>query len=385
MDRGSLESARRSLRADAGSSIKFRLQERLEGLPPSRDRSADITADRKKILGATDRMLEKLAAGSPVTSLSYTERNAYEAIVKLVGRPALRTKMDDSAGAIVTHRLFTDSNGALGEFTGVIAANIKAINNLVSSVGRIDCLIDNEWIHIGTGTLIDGGLVLTNRHVLDVFAEPWPGKKDAFKLTHDARITFCDDPTSTAATRVCTIKGVVAAGPQRIGRFVDFRKLDMAFLEVETAHALQPAKFGPFDDTSPPKLLVVGFPAPPPASAGVDPDTGETSSEIWRRLMDIFQEEYSVRYASPGIVERKLGAMSGDTRRWAFGHDATTLAGHSGSPVIAIEPNGAHVCGLHFAGEVKRQNCAHSLTAVNARRAEMSAALQDALTQLGLA
>ena len=86
------------------------------------------------------------------------------------------------------------------------------------------------------------------------------------------------------------------------------------------------------------------------------------SIDIIDRLGEIYQDAYGVKYASPGVIELGIGALADDPRLWAFSHDATTLAGNSGSSVVGLESN--RVCGLHFGGAPLRQNLAHGLAAV---------------------
>jgi V8-like Glu-specific endopeptidase len=58
-------------------------------------------------------------------------------------------------------------------------------------------------------------------------------------------------------------------------------------------------------------------------------------------------------------THRPLGIISADAKKWVFGHDATTLGGNSGSPVLAWK-NGGFGFGLHFPGTVTASNYAHA-------------------------
>jgi hypothetical protein len=75
----------------------------------------------------------------------------------------------------------------------------------------------------------------------------------------------------------------------------------------------------------------------------------------------LFGGRFGVKRLAPGIAHQPLGSLEGDSRRWVFGHDATTLGGNSGSPVIAWLNRGNSGFGLHFAGASVDSNCAHAI------------------------
>ena len=111
------------------------------------------------------------------------------------------------------------------------------------------------------------------------------------------------------------------------------------------------------------RIAVVGYPAPPGSNAVIDPATQRVSLEMIDRLAALFQNRYGVKYLSPGVIDAKVGEVTGDPQGWAFAHDATTLGGNSGSPVLAFES--MRLCGIHFGGMPLRQNLAHGLAKVN--------------------
>ena len=88
-----------------------------------------------------------------------------------------------------------------------------------------------------------------------------------------------------------------------------------------------------------------------------------TAETIGRRLAMIFGLDYGRKYFSPGVVDQPAGTVKGDGRGWIITHDATTLAGSSGSGVTRFS-DGLPILGLHFAGRVMTANYAHSLAAV---------------------
>jgi len=89
--------------------------------------------------------------------------------------------------------------------------------------------------------------------------------------------------------------------------------------------------------------------------------------DVVARLRAIFQLKYGVKYFSPGVVSTTLGHVEDDPRTWVFDHDATTLAGNSGSAAADFADPVA-VIGLHFAGDWLRANHAHAVAAVKASK-----------------
>ena len=76
----------------------------------------------------------------------------------------------------------------------------------------------------------------------------------------------------------------------------------------------------------------------------------------------LFGGRYGVKRLAPGTVHRPLGSFAKDPQIWIFGHDATTLGGSSGSPILAWKCQGAGSFGLHFAGASIDTNCAHAVS-----------------------
>jgi hypothetical protein len=75
----------------------------------------------------------------------------------------------------------------------------------------------------------------------------------------------------------------------------------------------------------------------------------------------LFGNRFGVKRLAPGIAHKPLGQIPQDTRNWVFGHDATTLGGSSGSPVLAWRDKGCDAFGVHFAGATVDKNLAHAL------------------------
>lgn len=289
-------------------------------------------------------------------------RFALEALVRLTGRPALRVTGEDL-------ELATDPN--IGEWAGTLIPNRLRWRPKVDAVGRID-VRDHRglWVHAGTGFLLPEGRVMTNRHVLEAFADPMPAApgRQEFRMTRRASIIF-DPEARDEATRF-EITGILTAGGNRIGRTVDLGKLDAAILAVEPANGTGPLPepIAPdYASTRPGEgvenILVVGYPARPGASQA--PSGPDEVMPFWDRVGELFGDRFGVKYISPGTLMSRPGAVAGDARGWAFSHDCTTFAGNSGSAILSLH-GGMALCGLHFGGSVLTMNLAHDLGIVRA-------------------
>jgi hypothetical protein len=322
------------------------------------------TGLQREALGKMERALEALTRPSGDAGISAPEtRVVLEALVKLTGRPALRVRGD---GSEVTDPM-------IGDWAVDLIPTRGRWQPLTDAVGRIDVrTASGDWVHSGTGFILTDGHVMTNRHVLDTFAEaiPAPPGEQRFTMRREASIIF--DPEAKDETTRYTITGVVTAGKNRIGRFVDLTSLDMAVLRMDPSngHAAPPPAIDrttvSMTDPAVSKLLVTGYPAKPLRSQG--PSAVEDTDKFlafWDRIGELYGDEYGVKYMSPGNVMLRPGAVPGDPKGWAFTHDATTMPGNSGSAIISLHTKTkTQFCGLHFGGETLTQNLAHDIATV---------------------
>lgn len=358
------ESAVSGMIAEAGPQKMLDRLERALASRTSRKAATESAANlHREFMTEAEEVVTTLATGASSGKRSPRMLGATtEAIVLLTGRPALR----------VVKGMIDPDDPQIDEWAASLIPARKSLKPVFDAIGRIDVMTADGQAHVGTGTVIGKGLVMTNRHVIDVFAEPLPaaGGKQRFLLNGD--VSICFDEAAEDDTRRFAVKSIVTAGRQRIGPFVDLAKLDIAILEVETTNKAGkplPAAAGSaplmLGSGAKSNLIVAGYPAPPPREAAIDPDTGKVSTAIWDRFFELFGDDYSIKYVSPGRILNQPGSVSGDKVGWAFSHDATTLGGNSGSAILSLHaPYG--VGGLHFGGEVLRQNLAHDLATVAA-------------------
>jgi serine protease len=350
--------ARGYLKGEGKQELVDHMEATLGNLKAEDDADPRIGEYRKLLIRRIPETLKNLAAGARPQDLIPRDRFGLEALVRMTGRPSLRIKDGE----------IDPQDPQLGDWAQDLLVARAQLKPLMEAVGRIDLAGERGQIHIGTGTIVADGVIMTNRHVLDAVAEPLPEPSGSQRFVLTGAISIVFDETASGDVRRFELTAVLAAGPDRIGQHADISKLDMAFFQMKTNNAAgtlppAPVPVGAMPDVGGAgKILVIGYPAAPASSAVRDPETGLISIDIVDRLGEIYQDSYGVKYASPGVVELGIGVLTGDPHGWGFSHDATTLAGNSGSSVVGLESN--RVCGLHFGGAPLRQNLAHGLAAV---------------------
>ncbi len=347
------EAARESLRADSESrlgALEARVA-RVRAAAEGTDRQT-LTPLHDQLLRDSEAVLARLREGEQVPD-DPGSQTALEALVQLDGRPALRLG-DDGVDP---------DDPELGEWQGAVVLHPTfAVKQ--RSVCRIDSM---PGTHAGTGFVVGDGLVMTNRHVLEVLAFPTPSRSNPSGWVLNGTPVVNFSPSGADTTQTFRILDVVFSGPDPVEGRVDLSHLDLAILRVERANAegveLPPALAlsGQPSAVAAAKLFVVGYPAMPTLLPS-DED-GRRRMDVVRRLQEIYDMKYGVKYLSPGLVMTSSDAVPDSPRGWVFTHDATSLGGNSGSCVLSFD-NHLDVAGLHFAGDWLRANYAHAMDRV---------------------
>ena len=207
----------------------------------------------------------------------------------------------------------------------------KAKRNLVAalpSIGRIE-LPDHPSIPFGgTGFVVGEGLIMTNRHVAELFATGVGVQGLNFIPNSKAGVDFGQEVTPRDSLFV-TVNKIVMMHPH----------WDMALLQVSGLGAAQSPLV--LSTTPPEKLLdrdiaVVGYPA-------------QDRRNDFELQMKIFNKTFDVKRLQPGKI-RKREKITDHFQNSVFTvtHDASTLGGNSGSAVIDVQTG--QVVGLHFGG-----------------------------------
>jgi Trypsin-like peptidase domain len=244
------------------------------------------------------------------------------------------------------------STSPLGDWGPTLDASAPHLARAIACVGRID-LPGAPPGYQGTGFLIQENLIVTNRHVLQVIADP--GDDGAWTFRPGASIDFGHEFRGRGSVTPRALKRLVFTGPKAI-KFsggVDHTKLDIALIEIEPAPSPPPAVLavdGAVDWASPDLIVfTIGYPANP----GLD--YTPTLLEL------LFQATYGCKRLAPGrIMPSQI-----TTQAWTTAHDATTLGGNSGS-VVLVAGREEIAAGLHYGGRKgePRENWGHILGAV---------------------
>src|SRR5262245_15889414 len=238
-----------------------------------------------------------------------------------------------SAGARPVARI--RNNEATIEFIGpdseawgkVISAAKPLIDRAIPAVGRIE-VNNSDYPWAGTGWLIAPRIIVTNRHVAELFART--DRRSAsfvFKpgLTGgavSADIDFLEEENRLDSAEHPITSILWMASPDQP---------DIAFLEVSQASGLKlPDPVDLTDEIAPDQIIVaIGYPARDP------------SIRDQQKVIAIFGPDvYDKKRLSPG----KIMSVDGDRIK----HDFSTLGGNSGSLLLELKTGRA--VGIHRAG-----------------------------------
>ena len=209
--------------------------------------------------------------------------------------------------------------------SGPLKANIAGA---LPSIGRIELPNHPSLPYGGTGFVVGDDLIMTNRHVAEIFTTGLGLSGLAFRQGLRAAIDFVQEVKPRASIPL-EVKKVLMIHPY----------WDMAILQVEGLPAGHPKlRLGV---NSPEELAgrdiaVVGYPA-------------QDSRNDLALQMEIFRQQFNVKRMQPGKLRVREEIVDGfQNRVKPLTHDASTLGGNSGSAVIDAATG--EVVGLHFSG-----------------------------------
>ena len=343
-----------------------------------RQLAGGVDVDLRDFRAALDVLLRTTARATsrldddPEAPLDAEELAALETVVRADGtRPSLLVR-DGEVDPV-------DPDDPLAEqWIGDLSGSGEPLRRAVAAIGRVEPAGATGNSFFGTCWVVDrtAGLALTNLHVLHAMRKRLPHAiaptGSGFRVFDGAFVDFRAETDSAEERRF----RVVEAFPSGV-EGQNFARLDAAVLRLEplpdgpselpeaiTVSASPNGPLGRFDS-----CCVVGYPGRPENITGVvdGVDWGWVNRTLFGRL-------YGVKRLAPGVVHKPLGSLPDDTREWVFGHDATTLGGNSGSPMLTWDDTSF---GLHFAGITMDTNCAHGISAIATQLAALGVPLRD--------
>lgn len=257
--------------------------------------------------------LERLSTGQELT---HAESVNLEAIIHEHHRPAV---------FIVENRFITPPYPWEGLGDDSIR---RRLEDAILRVGRVEVpQRPGAPQYGGTGFRVGEDLLMTNRHVAEIFTLGLGIKNLSFKPSWTAGVNFRKEVVATPDVKDLEVTEVVMMHPF----------WDMALLRVAGLPAASPLSLSiqhP-DDLNDRDIVVLGYPA-------FDP---RNDTDLQNR---IFGGVYGVKRLQPGKVDSRRVVESFGNEVNALAHDASTLGGNSGS--VVLDAQSGEVVGLHFGG-----------------------------------
>ena len=286
----------------------------------------DLLASRRKFpledeVGGK-RNLRSYLEGQPLPDTDGTEAStaALEAIVLSVGRPSL----------LIREGRFEEPH--LQIWKERLAGTRPNVEKMIPSVGRVELLQHPDFKWVGTGWVVDEGVVVTNRHVAETFAAR-NGNGLAFRSSFlgqiSARVDFLEEYQEPEEFEV---------NIQEILFLAERGRADIALLRLKGGNGLPDPI--PLSERDPEDRLAIGVIGYPASDGRRNPGPA---------MGRIFRDIYDVKRFAPGFV-----TLSDSSQ--VIEHDCTTLGGNSGSPLIDLASGEA--VGLHFSGRFGSANFA---------------------------
>lgn len=211
----------------------------------------------------------------------------------------------------------------------------SAIEAAIPSVGRIELPNHNSIPYAGTGFVVGDDLLMTNRHVAELFAGGLGFRDLAFRPGQSSAVDFrCEvipsDPILIHVTEILMIHPWWDMAIVRVqGLPQNQRALDLSVTEPAALAGQE--------------IAVIGYPAQ------------DFRNDIYLQNR-IFRGIYNVKRMQPGKLRSVVSQRSFGHDVDAITHDSSTLGGNSGSAVVRVD-NG-EVVALHFSGRYLKANYA---------------------------
>lgn len=261
-----------------------------------------------KVRSEAEDLLDRLGRGERLNDAQQVRLDAYSYAVE---RPSF----------FLNDRTFGESLGQWEE----LKRHRASIERLSQSVGRIESGPPKRQRAIATGFVVAPGMILTNRHVVHQIAAR--DGKGGWQLDDEAapRVDFSEQRHVAHRREHAITKVMWVSSDERF----DMALLKIARRDQDGTAAPPPLALAQsYRPRKARKVYLVGYPAREPH------DTEPEVSDL------VFAGQYDVKRLQPGRILKSAYLK--------FDHDASTLAGNSGSCVVDL-PSGV-VVGLHYNG-----------------------------------
>ena len=297
--------------------VRAAIEAAAEPVPGAEDESLRRAAARRVVAGARAAIRE-VAEGRSASNLTDEQRANLEAIVHVIGRPAVPY-------ARCHVGLPPVELGENERWIVLINAFRGDINRVSQSVARMELAdVSGPGGFLGTGWRTAVNLLVTNRHVIHPLVANASDSPASWAFKPDARIAldFCATADSHSQ-RLLTSAAVVHCAPEP--------DIDLAVLRIGDAAAAVPALSIDWSSDSAPQVggevYIVGHPYR---------DVESVASQL------VFGRSDGAKRWAPGEITSVAGCAP------VFEHDCSTLGGNSGSCVFDMQMH--TVVGLHVGG-----------------------------------
>jgi endonuclease G len=207
------------------------------------------------------------------------------------------------------------------------------LKKAIPSIGRLELPGNPDYPYGGTGFVVGDGIVMTNRHVAEIFSSGLGSKKLSFRPGLRAGIDF-EHELDRPPGATFSVRTILMIHPY----------WDMALLAVEELpDAVKPLSLTLRDFPSSPiaEVAAIGYPA-----FDYRNDAAEQN--------DLFRDVFGVKRLLPGTLGGRQDTESFGKMVPALRHNCSTLGGNSGSAIIDLERG--EVVALHFGGQFHQTN-----------------------------
>ncbi len=288
--------------------------------------------------GELDELVQSEASGAEAAAFTGERRDVLEKL-------ALRRDLTDREQVFVEAIIIPDRRPAVNVVNGTYQiqhADWLALNGAeprgrieaaLPSIGRVELPGHPTAPYGGTAFVVGPDLLMTNRHVAEIFSQGLGDRGLRFTAGRHAAIDFLREFGSTQS-QMLDVSAIVMIHPY----------WDMALLRVEglsAMHAPLRLSLDDVEDLSGREVAVIGYPT-------FDP---RNPSDVQNR---VFGGIYGVKRLQPGKLLNRFRTKSYGQTVSPPTHDASTLGGNSGSCVVDVATG--EVVGLHFAGRYLERN-----------------------------